>query len=195
MLTKSQQECIRKNLTIYIILKCIQIIKIISGIIVVAIVVLVAVLLFKSVSNKVTSSKFIYMGNDANLNELNGKAILTSYDDYNKVFGVGGKISEDDFKNNNYVLSVWNLSADWKENLCNRDVISFHSVDQTGNTTSYEVKIKNEDNKYYLKLHATAYDIEYGDYTYYQDFKSRDLSIEEIEEQLSDFNPSEKINS
>ena len=63
-----------------------KIVKIISGIIVVAIVVLVAVLLFKSVSNKVTSSKFIYMGNDANLNELNGKAILTSYDDYNKGF-------------------------------------------------------------------------------------------------------------
>ena len=86
-----------------------KIVKIISGIIVVAIVVLVAVLLFKSVSNKVTSSKFIYMGNDANLNELNGKAILTRYDDYNKVFGVGGKISEDDFKNNNYEHLGFNL--------------------------------------------------------------------------------------
>ena len=115
-----------------------KIIKIISGIIVVAIVVLIAVLLFKSVFNKVTSSKFIYMGNAANLNELNGKAILTSYDDYNKVFGVGGKISEDDFKNNNYVLIHLNYDS------CAEDNVRPVSLEVSKSRIRVEVKYRRE---------------------------------------------------
>ena len=94
-----------------------KIVKIISNIVVTAIIVLIAVILLYSFFNKVSSSKFIYMGNDANPSELNGNSILTNYDDYKKVFGPGGKITEANFKNNNYALVHLSYDSCAEENV------------------------------------------------------------------------------